>query len=433
MAASSFRLSTQASTSGDLGEIIYNATTDALIYDVDGTGGGAAEAVRHRLGRPRAFGVIVRAGVDRGAAEAGCAPSLRRAIFGSSDRGAAMDHFLRGRLGKTEVMLPQLGFGGAPLGNLFDVVSDAGAMRRSAAAWSAGIRYYDTAPWYGRGLSEHRIGRALRRATAGRGAGLHQDRTPVPNAGRSGPRWQRDARPCNGRPDCRSSITIDYSYDGVMRSHEDSLQRLGLASVDMLVIHDLDLAHHGSEPQVAAHGAAHRRRLSRAGRAEGAAGRIRAIGCGVNDLGTIPRFAALFDLDFFLVALRYTLGEQETLVEEIPILEKRGIGMIIGGVFNSGLYAAGPKPGIRYTYREPSPESSKRPAASRLSAGGMTCRSPPPALQFLLHHPLVASVIPGALRRARSTPICAAAARHTRRSGPSSSPKACCAEDAPTP
>ncbi len=191
----------------------------------------------------------------------------------------------------------------------------------------------------------------------------------------------------------------DYSYDGVMRSWEDSLQRLGLPRVDLLVIHDLDraLGHHGSDEAVTAHMAQLLTGGFRALAELKAAGRIRAIGCGVNDLGTIPRFAALFDLDFFLVALRYTLGEQETLADEIPLLEKRGIGMIIGGVFNSGLYAAGPVPGIRYNYLEPSGEILQK--ALRIDAichrHGVPLAAA--ALQFPLHHPLVASVIPGAV------------------------------------
>jgi len=306
-----------------------------------------------------------------------------------------MDPFKLRKLGRTEVMLPQLGFGGAPLGDLFDQVSDSQSDATMAAAWNAGVRYYDTSPWYGRTQSEHRLGRFLRR----------QNPDEVLLSTKVGRIFRAPADPTAYAVKRRSlgwagglnfEHHYDYSYDGVMRSYEDSLQRLGMARIDLLIIHDLDLANHKSEVQVAAYLTQLATGGFRALTDLKAWGCIKAIGCGVNDLGTIPRFVELFDLDFFLVALRYTLGEQRTLDDEIPLLVKRNIGMIIGGVYSSGLYATGPAPGARYNYHEPTPEEAER--ASRIAA---VCRRhgvslAAAALQFPLHHPLVASVITGA-------------------------------------
>jgi D-threo-aldose 1-dehydrogenase len=129
-----------------------------------------------------------------------------------------------------------------------------------------------------------------------------------------------------------------------------------------------------------------------------AAGLIGAIGAGINELGMIPRFLDLFDLDFFLLALRYTLGEQETLDVELPRAAEKGVGFIIGAVFSSGIYATGPVAGAKYNYADASPADLDK--ARRIEAACQRHGVPLPAaaLQFPLHHPLVASVIPGGFR-----------------------------------
>lgn len=302
-----------------------------------------------------------------------------------------MDPFQLRRLGKTDVMLPQIGFGGAPLGELFTKVSEADAEATLDAAWKAGVRYYDTAPWYGRGQSEHRLGRFLYR----------QPREELILSTKIGRVLRAPARP--ERFDTgfwagglHFEHRFDYSYDGVMRAYEDSLQRLGMNRIDLLIIHDLDWWHQGSEPMVAAKLAELANGGYRALSDLKSSGQIRAIGAGINELGMIPRFLEMFELDFFLLALRYTLGEQEALTTEIPLCVERGVSLIIGGVFSSGLYATGPTPTAKYNYADPTPEILEK--ARRVTA---ICERhgvplPAAALQFPLHHPSVASVIPGA-------------------------------------
>jgi D-threo-aldose 1-dehydrogenase len=306
-----------------------------------------------------------------------------------------MDPFQLRQLGQTAVRLPQLGFGGAALGNLFTLVSDAEAEATLAAAWETGVRYFDTSPWYGRGLSEHRIGSFLRErprdefiisTKVGRIFTAPADPAAFAASERSWPNGLQFAH------------HHDYSYDGVMRSYEDSLQRLGMNRVDILLIHDLDLVNLGSEELVTAHLAQLTTGGMRALEELKAAGRIGAIGAGVNRLGTIPRFLDLVDPDFFLVALPYTLAEQPVLDAEFPLLEKNGAGVVIGGVFATGILATGPVPGARYNYREPTLEEADR--VRRMEAVGARHGVPlaAAALQFPLHHPLVASVIPGAFQ-----------------------------------
>jgi D-threo-aldose 1-dehydrogenase len=308
-----------------------------------------------------------------------------------------MDPFKLRRLGRAEISVPQMGFGGAPLGDLFTRLTEAEVAATLSAAWAAGVRYYDTAPWYGRGQSEHRIGRFLYR----------QPREEVLLSSKVG---RILSAPVNRMAFEASAETrawsggllfdhrYDYSYDGIMRSYEDSLQRLGMTSIDILTIHDLDFGYHAPEVRVAAYLGQLATGGFRALAELKAAGLIAAIGVGINELGMIPRFVELFDIDFFLLALRYTLGEQSALATEIPLCADRGIGLIIGAVFSSGIYATGPVPGARFNYHEPSPAELER--ARRIEAACTRHGVPlaAAALQFPLHHPLVALVIPGAFR-----------------------------------
>jgi D-threo-aldose 1-dehydrogenase len=304
-----------------------------------------------------------------------------------------MDPYAQRKLGGSGVTLPVLGLGGAPLGELFTRVSEQDAESTLAAAWDAGIRYYDTAPWYGRGQSEHRFGRFLYR----------QPRSEVILSTKVGRVLRAPHRPETFDTGFWSGglhfdHRFDYSYDGVMRAYEDSLQRLGMNRVDLLVIHDLDFRHHESEPLVAAKLTELANGGYRALSELKSAGVIRAFGAGVNELGMIPRFLEMFDLDFFLLAMPYTLGEQETLETEIPLCTRRNVGIIIGGVFNSGLYATGPVPGAKYNYVDATPANLEK--AGKIEA---VCRRHgvpliAAALQFPLLHPQVTSVIPGAVR-----------------------------------
>ncbi len=302
-----------------------------------------------------------------------------------------MDPFALRRLGRTDVRLAPLGFGGAPIGELYEKLSEEVVEQTLAQAYGCGVRYFDTSPWYGHGLSEHRVGHFLRR----------QPRadfvlsTKVGRVYRAPTDPQRlDTAPwVGGLP---FELRFDYSYDGILRSYEDSLQRLGLNRVDLLLIHDLDLNYHTPEgvqdclKQLEQGGWKALDELK-------SAGRIRGIGAGVNQMGTIPRFLDRFDLDFFLVAMPYTLLDQAPLREEFPRCAERGVGIVIGAPFASGILATGAAAGAKYAYAAAAPEILDK--ARGIEA---VCRrhGVPPAvaaLRFPLAHPSVAAVIPGAV------------------------------------
>ena len=295
-------------------------------------------------------------------------------------------------LGQTGVKLPALGFGGAPLGELFQRIDEDDAQEMLRAAWSSGIRYFDTAPWYGHGLSEHRIGHLLRQ----------QDPTAFTCSTKVGRVYTRFA----GRTP--ESVTapwtgglpffprFDYTYDGVMRSYEDSLIRLGLNRVQALVVHDLDFGYHQTELNVTAR----LRELESGWKALDELKRsaeIRAIGVGINEEAMMRRFLDQWPLDFFLVALPYTLMDQNVLHWEFPACARRGVGIVVGAPYASGILATGPVDGARYRYAPASPEALDK--VSRIQAvcerHGVPLKAA--ALQFPLAHPIVASVIPGAL------------------------------------
>lgn len=306
-----------------------------------------------------------------------------------------MDPLERRRLGRTDVDVTALGFGGAPLGELFTLVPDDAADATIAAAWDAGIRYFDTSPWYGRGLSEQRLGRVLRRHA----------REEVRLSTKVGRVFKAPLDPAAGaRRRAREGWVgglefvhrWDYTYDGVMRSYEDSLQRLGLTRIDALLIHDLDRLSHPTDDLVDAH---FHDLLSGGFRALAElreAGLIGALGAGVNRLGTIPRFLSSMDLDFFLVAIPYTLADQSVLDAEFPLCAEHGVTIVVGAVFASGILATGPIEGATYAYDVPTPEIRAHVSAIEAVCKAHDVPMAAAALQFPLAHPVVASVIPGA-------------------------------------
>lgn len=303
-----------------------------------------------------------------------------------------MDPLARRKLGRTEVELTQLGLGGAGLGDLFDIVDDRDADATLRTAWDAGIRYYDTSPWYGRGQSEHRFGRALYRRP-------RADYVLSTKVGRLF-RAVHDAEHFD-HDFWRGGLTFrhqfDYSYDGVMRSFEDSLQRLGLPRIDLLLIHDLDHGYHGSEASVTAYLTELHNGGWRALTALKEAGLIRGIGAGINERVMIPRLLDLLELDFLLVAMPYTLLDTDVLASEFPLCVARGVGFVVGAPFASGILATGAVQGARYRYAEATPEVMAK--VKRIEAVCERHNVPlaAAALQFPLGHPSVASVIPGAL------------------------------------
>ncbi len=293
------------------------------------------------------------------------------------------------RLGKSGVEVTIMGFGGAPLGNMYQALSDADAWATVRACYEAGIRYFDTAPLYGYGLSEHRVGEALR----GRDRDSFVLSTKVGRLLRPGdPATLEHGQFKDALP---FAEVYDYGYDGVMRSVEDSLQRLGMHRIDILLAHDLDVWTHGSE-------AARQARVAEfmAGgykamvelREQGA---VRAIGAGINETVACQDLAERGDFDCFLLAGRYTLLEQAPLDALLPLCERRQIALIIGGAYNTGILATGAVPGAYFQYSPAPPEIMARVRRIEAVCARHGVRLPTAALQFPLGHPAVATVIPG--------------------------------------
>ncbi|WP_284165633.1 aldo/keto reductase [Frigidibacter sp. SD6-1] len=284
----------------------------------------------------------------------------------------------------------ELGFGTAPLGNLYRAVSDAEADAVLARAWDMGLRYFDTAPLYGFGLSETRLNRFLR----GKPRGEYVLSTKI---GRLLAACPPEARDGVGKwfdvPSRRE--VYDYSYDGTMRSVAFSLERLGVDRIDVLYAHDLDIFNHGSAEALQARldefiSGGYRALLKL--REEGV---IRAFGAGVNEWQPCQWLTERGDFDIFLLAGRYTLLEQEALASFLPMAAERGIGIVIGGPYNSGILASGPRPGAFYNYNPAPPEIIARVERIQSVCARHDVRLVDAAFQFPLRHPSVLSVIPG--------------------------------------
>ncbi len=300
--------------------------------------------------------------------------------------------FEKRQIGKTTAQVTQLGLGGAPFGDLFEAISEEQAQQALQAAWDAGVRYFDTAPYYGYGKSEHRVGHFLRQQP-------RQDFVISTKVGRvfRAPRNLATFDKAGWVGGLPFEFDYDYSYDGIMRSYEDSLQRLGLPSVDLLVIHDLDFYFHKNEARVNAYLSQLFTSGWRALEELRATKQIKGVGAGINELGMIPRFLDLIDLDFFLVAFGYNLLTQGMLESEFGLCAVRNVSVIIGAVFASGILATGAVPGARYFYAPASDEIMEKTRQIEAICQRHQTPLPAAALQFLLAHPVVAALIPGAL------------------------------------
>jgi D-threo-aldose 1-dehydrogenase len=292
------------------------------------------------------------------------------------------------QIGRTPLTVTALGFGATAIGGMYTEVSDHDADETVAAAWAAGLRYFDAAPQYGRGNGETRLGRGLARyrrddyvLSSKVGRLLRADADPHPDD------FDSTGRPYDaGAPDV--ATVYDYSRDGVLRSIEESLTRLGTDRLDVALVHDPD--DYVDDALATAFPTLIELRDQKV---------VSAIGAGMNQTAALERFARESDPDMFLLAGRYTLLEQTALQSFLPLCTERGIAVVAGGVFNSGLLAdAGP--GARYDY-DPAPAD----VVARAHRLFEVCRRhdvplKAAALQFPLAHPAVAAVLTGARSRA---------------------------------
>ncbi|WP_189806547.1 aldo/keto reductase [Streptomyces tanashiensis] len=282
-------------------------------------------------------------------------------------------------LGRSTVRVTELAFGAAAIGNLFTAVTDAEAEQAVHTAWDAGVRYFDTAPHYGLGLSERRLGAALR----------SRPRNQYVVSSKVG----RLLEPTPGAPgdDLANGFAVpathrrrwDFSARGVRRSIEGSLERLGLDRIDIVYLHDPD--DHAGPALDQAYPELDRMRRE---------GTVGAIGVGMNQADLLARFIRETDLDAVLLAGRYTLLDQGGLTELLPLATDRGVDVVIGGVFNSGLLAD-PRPGATYDYTAAPPDLLSRALDLKTvcERHGVPLRAA--ALRFPLGHPAVASVLVG--------------------------------------
>ncbi len=301
----------------------------------------------------------------------------------------AFDPYQRVPLGRTGLGVTRLGFGAASIGGLYTPVGDEEASAVIDHAWSLGIRLFDVAPLYGYGAAEERLGRALQGRPRDEFVLSTKVGRLVRRRGELLPGDELDRQPLDDREDAfypdvdGRRIVFDYSRDGILRSVETSLERLGLSRIDILYIHDPD--RHWQAAIGQAYPALEQLR---------AAGVVRAIGAGMNQSAMLTRFALETDIDVLLLAGRYTLLDQEALAELLPACSERGIPVVVGGVMNSGVLID-PQPGSRFNYK-PAPNAVIE-RGRRIAAVCARYGVPPKAaaIQFPLAHPAVTALVAG--------------------------------------
>jgi D-threo-aldose 1-dehydrogenase len=293
----------------------------------------------------------------------------------------------RRKFGRVDLEVTAFGFGTAPVGNFLREIDDATAAAMFACAWEAGVRFFDTAPMYGHGLAELRTGQALRwkrRDDYVLASKVGRVLAPAPRDTIRFAPWVNA-----GAFDMR----FDYSYDGTMRSIEDSLQRMGLERMDIAFIHDIDRFTRGADqPRVFAEAMDGCWRALSSLRDQGV---LKAIGVGVNEWEVCHAALQARDFDCFLLAGRYTLLEQEALDGFLPLCEARGAAVVVGGGFNSGILATGAVAGAKYNYTPAPPHVVEK--VRRIEA---VCRDhdvplAAAALQFVVAHPAVPCFMAG--------------------------------------
>lgn len=290
-------------------------------------------------------------------------------------------------LPRSGLAVSTLGLGTTAISGLFEATSDAVAQATVAAAAAAGLRYIDTAPQYGHGLAEQRVGQALR--------ALDRDRFVLSTKVGKLLRPRREGHDAGGlfAGALPFDIEFDYSREGVLRSFDESLERLGLERVDLLLIHDVNRKYHG--------GRVHERFREAITGAYPAlvelrrAGAIRAIGVALNELDVCERFVREGDFDAIMLPRRYTLLDQGALGGLLPLCRERGVGVLIAAPFDSGILATGAGGGGRYDYRDAPPDVLARTRAIEAVCARHGVALAAAALQFPLAHAAVASVVTG--------------------------------------
>ncbi|MFB2552986.1 aldo/keto reductase [Ensifer soli] len=296
-------------------------------------------------------------------------------------------------IGRTDLAVTEYSFGTAALGGLYRECTREAAIDTLQAAWDRGLRYFDTAPWYGLGLAERRVGDFLRdkpRDSYVLSTKVGRLLRPVPDD--KVPDYSY-VKPLSFDAD------YDYSYDGIMRSVEFSYARLGLNRIDILYVHDIGVYTHG-----AARNAVLIDQLLSSGlkalEALKSSGAIRAYGLGVNEVPVCLEVMRQAALDCILLAGRYTLLDRSAVAELIPACVAAGTSLVVGGVFNSGILATGATEGAHFDYRPADADVLARVKAMEAAAAGLGLPLAAPAIQFPLSHPAVASVLLGTAKPA---------------------------------
>ncbi|KXV55649.1 pyridoxal 4-dehydrogenase [Acetobacter tropicalis] len=289
--------------------------------------------------------------------------------------------------GRSGLDVTAFAFGTAPLGNFAREMEEENAQAMIERAWDAGIRFYDTSPMYGHGLAELRLGQTLRWKK-------RDDFVLSSKVGRrlsAAKRSEIDFAPWkNAAP---NKMTFDYSYDGAMRSIEDSLQRLALERIDVVFIHDIDRFTQGeAQPGVFKTAMEGSWKALERLRSEGV---IKAIGVGVNEWEVCNEALKQRDFDCFLLAGRYTLLEQEALEEFLPRCEERGVAVLVGGGFNSGILAKGAVAGAKYNYAPAPKHILEQVMKIQAVCQNHDVPLPAAALQFVVAHPAIPAFCAG--------------------------------------
>lgn len=298
-------------------------------------------------------------------------------------------------LGRTDVKVSALSYGGAPIGNFMRPFTEEAAAEIVDQAWDLGVRFFDTAPLYGHGLSEQRLGHAL-------ASRQREDFVLSSKAGRvmepADPSTIDSGLWVQPAP---NAAVYDYSYDGIMRSVEQSLERLGTDYLDIIFMHDIDRYTHGDEQPVMFakaidEGFAALVKLREQGVAK-------AIGVGVNEADVCSEAVRRVDADTVLLAGRYTLLEQEPLDDLMPLCQERGIGVVLGGVYNSGVLATGSVPGAKFNYGPATEAVLNRVRRIENICTNFEVPLAAVAMQFAAAHPTVASICIGSRTQQQQT------------------------------